>query len=330
MRSNFSLVAFTLYQIFLVDSVQGRDLDLAGREISWDPHSPIYTTELDTRALGDTIKYCVPDLGITRNTLQTKANGKAAGDFFVYSSVLTFANNDALDAFKDEHKVIQNPQLAGLARDGYNEMKEKAQGTNKKKHPAVMTAMFIDKTICMSSSIKGLGAEKSLIWNTADRSFKEGLPVGVQDCMQQCHNDFARREGAEDINIHRRRGGCGECLALVQYFTANPTKETCKGSIFVTVTEEKGKMIVFSPCGTRAAKENEEHPGQPPKESWGCQLVTKMCGGDTISDESTPFEDYAIGKKNVNGVEESDADYRRSVRFHTQSYIPIPTKLYVF
>ena len=208
MKSNFSFVAFTLYQIFFAGSVQGRDLDLAGRETSWDPHSPIYTSELETRALGDTVTYCVPDLGITRNTLQTKANGKAAGDFFVYSSVLTFANNDALDAFKDEKKVVQKPQLAGLARDGYKEMKEKAKGTSKKKHPAVMTAMFIDKTIYMSSSIKGLGEEKSLIWNTADKSFKEGLPAGVQDCMQQCHDDFASRGGADDINIHRRRGGC--------------------------------------------------------------------------------------------------------------------------
>ena len=55
-----------------------------------------------------------------------------------------------------------------------------------------------------------------------------------------------------------------------------------------------------------------------------------MCGGDTIADESTPFEDYAIGKKYVNGNPESDADYRKSVRFHTQSHVPIPAKLYVF
>ena len=116
----------------------------------------------------------------------------------------------------------------------------------------------------------------------------------------------------------------------MQYFTANSTKKTCKGSMFVTVTEEKGKMIVFSPCGTRAAQEDEKNPGHPPKDSWGCQLVTKMCGGDAIADESTPFEDYAIGKKYVNGNPESDADYRKSVRFHTQSHVPIPAKLYVF
>jgi hypothetical protein len=208
MKSNLSFVAFTLYQTFLIGSVHGKSLDLAGRETSWDPHAPIYTSELETRAPADTVTYCVPDLGITKDVLQTKSNGKSAGDFFVYSSVLTFANNDALDAFKDEKKVVQKPQLAGLARDGYKQMKEKAQGTNKKKHPAVMTAMFIDKTIYMSSSIKGLGAEKSLIWNTADRSFKEGLPVGVQDCMEHCHEDFASRGGADDLNIHRRRGGC--------------------------------------------------------------------------------------------------------------------------
>ncbi|KAJ4299694.1 hypothetical protein N0V90_004940 [Kalmusia sp. IMI 367209] len=254
------------------------------------------------------VMYCKPYLGVIVDEIKATIGGSPSGTGCVYSSRLIFKNSDAVDVFNNEHG-----QLAALARDAYEEMeKQWDANTPGKRKPSVLTAMFLKREVYLSSSLKGLGISISPIWDMKSKSILDSLPQGLKDCMTKCEADFRRRQGDESLNTHRRRGTCGEIMAMLQYLSQNPNEQSCIGAQFVSVHRKNGVLQVIHPCGMGQIND------VPANETWGCQLPIILCGGSSIDDTKLVFKTYAIGKMKQNNDElESDEDYEKSVRYHT-------------
>jgi hypothetical protein len=181
-------------------------------------------------------------------------------DYVHFSSLITGITLGGGNIDMDEAGLFTDGMMVTVARQAFEDMEHFLADANEDPDlwPGALTVLQAGGNMYLSSSIKNLRNGFMFRFRANQAS------VALQRCGSTASDLPAINRFKNDGTVHRTGGCCGEVGAVYHFYTHRadwdvPGRQLPAGARVVTVTRNRGVLVVVPPCGVN-----------PVTAEWGC------------------------------------------------------------